>query len=246
MRKIILLAALGVLVSATSASAQATIATGRHDLSASTAGLQTTALGGQTCVFCHTPHSGLTTVPLWNRTAPLSTYQLYASTTLDSATPTLGAVRSSVSGACLSCHDGTIGMDVLLNFGGVARPTALATFTATGAKATYSTQALGNLMTGNVGGAGGPFLGLDLRNDHPITMIYETARAATSTEFVLQVITGSKITVGASLPLPLFGSGTATATVECGSCHNPHSNINAPFLRKSNANSAICLSCHVK
>ena len=33
--------------------------------------------------------------------------------------------------------------------------------------------------------------------------------------------------------------------VECGSCHDPHSN-NATFLRIANTNSAVCLACHVK
>ena len=55
-----------------------------------------------------------------------------------------------------------------------------------------------------------PFLGTDLRNDHPVSIIYETARAATTTEFVQQVKTGSKIQVGASNPLPLFGTTTWT------------------------------------
>jgi len=93
---------------------------------------------------------------------------------------------------------------------------------------------------------GTPFLGTDLRNDHPITIIYETARAATPTEFNTQAITGTKITVGTVGPLPLYGSSTATATVECASCHNPHSNAQGSFLRKSNAGSAICLTCHIK
>jgi predicted CXXCH cytochrome family protein len=91
-----------------------------------------------------------------------------------------------------------------------------------------------------------PFLGSDLRNDHPITIIYETARAATPTEFVTQTVTGTKITVGATNPLPLYGASSTSATVECASCHNPHNNANGMFLRKSNSGSALCLTCHIK
>ena len=242
MKKIVLLAALGVLVSATSASAQATIAGGRHDLSAGSALRNSdTAINGQTCVFCHTPHGGATTIPLWNRNAPTGAgYQLYTSTTMGAASPGAAGVAAGMSGACLSCHDGSIAVDVLLNLGGVAKAANTSFVRQAGAEATFGTAGTGafNLMTGGM-----PFMGTDLRNDHPITIIYETARAVTSSEFITQAITGSKITVGT---LPLFGSATATATVECASCHNPHNNTNAPFLRKSNGNSALCLTCHLK
>jgi predicted CXXCH cytochrome family protein len=43
--------------------------------------------------------------------------------------------------------------------------------------------------------------------------------------------------------LRLYG---ATNTLECGSCHNVHDNTAAPFLRKSNAASALCKTCHIK
>ncbi|MFQ6079522.1 MAG: cytochrome c3 family protein [Thermodesulfobacteriota bacterium] len=32
--------------------------------------------------------------------------------------------------------------------------------------------------------------------------------------------------------------------MECGSCHNPHDNSIRPFLRNTNENSALCLTCH--
>ena len=242
MRKIILLAALGVLASATGAGAQAVISGGRHDLSAGTSLTNAdAAINGQKCVFCHTPHSGALAAPLWNRSAPTgAAYQLYTSSTMDAASPGGPAVGAGVSGACLSCHDGTIGMDILLNLGGTARTVPATVFTVLGtARATYSpVGATGNRML-----SGGPFMGTDLRNDHPITIIYETPRLATPGEFVTQAISGTKITVGT---LPLFGTATATATVECASCHNPHNNTNVPFLRRSNANSALCLNCHIK
>ena len=41
-------------------------------------------------------------------------------------------------------------------------------------------------------------------------------------------------------------SGFFQPFVECASCHDPHSSTNATFLRVSNAQSAVCLTCHNK
>jgi predicted CXXCH cytochrome family protein len=237
-------AALAVLLSASSAFAQSTVAFGPHDLSAGS-GIRNTdgSINGQTCVFCHTPHMGSVSVPLWNRSSATTTYQVYTSSTMDALGPTSAAVQSSVSGACMSCHDGSIAVDVLTNLAGAAHVASIAFTRQATSKATYSNSGTG---TGNIMSGGAPFLGTDLRNDHPITIIYETARAATPAEFVTQTITGTKISVGTTNPLPLYGSSTATATVECASCHNPHNNANGMFLRKSNAGSAMCLTCHIK
>lgn len=220
------------------------IAGGPHDLSAGSAVRNTnTTIDGQTCIFCHTPHGGSNSIPLWNRRSPTgAAYQLYTSSTSD-VTSTAATVAASISGACLSCHDGTIAMDVLANVNGLAFGPAVA-FTRQGtAKSTYSALAAGssNVMSGGL-----PFLGTDLRNDHPVSVVYETARAATASEFVTPVVAGAKISVGATNPVPLFGLSVATATIECASCHNPHNNSLGNFLRKSNTGSAICLSCHIK
>jgi predicted CXXCH cytochrome family protein len=229
---------------ASGAFAQATIATGPHDFSAGSALRNTgTPIDGQTCVFCHTPHGGSTSIPLWNRIAPTTGYTVYTSST-STATTTADGIRSSVSGACLSCHDGSIGVDVLVNLGGSTVSTNTprgVSFTAQGSK-TFGTAVPG---TNNLLNSGAAYLSSDLRNDHPVNIIYETARALKSSEFVLQTGT-TKITVGATNPLPLYGTTTASATVECASCHNPHNNSNDSFLRKSNSGSAICLSCHIK
>ena len=245
MRRTLPLAALALLTASTAALAQNTaiIAGGPHDLSNGSAVRNTnTAINGQTCVFCHTPHGGVNSIPLWNRTAPTGgAYQLYASST-SAATTTGGQVAGSVSGACMSCHDGTMAMDVLINVNGL--PSSAVVFTRqAGAKSTYANSGGGtsNLMSGGL-----PFLGSDLRNDHPVTIVYETARAARSTEYASQVANGTRITVGSTAPLPLFGSSSITATVECASCHNAHNNSLGNFLRKANTGSAMCLTCHVK
>jgi predicted CXXCH cytochrome family protein len=43
-------------------------------------------------------------------------------------------------------------------------------------------------------------------------------------------------------------SGTGGPSVECASCHDPHEAVKQPvsFLRISNDNSDVCLSCHIK
>lgn len=205
-------------------------------------------LGNEVCVYCHTPHGGSTKAPLWNRpdsSLGTGTYTKYSSTTMDATQPTDATIIASVSGACLSCHDGTVALDSVVNFQG-ASVTGSGTFTTTtNAEATYGASGGGtnNIMTGGL-----PFLGTDLANDHPIHITYETARAAqTPSEFNTQTLSGSKITVtDGTTTLPLYGSSTANATVECGSCHNPHDSANDPFLRASNGGSAVCYACHVK
>ncbi len=71
------------------------------------------------CVFCHTPHGGRpstasTAVPLWNRAFPndAAVYTMYDSPNFDGQQFTK---PQGVSLACLSCHDGSVGIDSLIN-----------------------------------------------------------------------------------------------------------------------------------
>jgi predicted CXXCH cytochrome family protein len=75
-------------------------------------------------------------------------------------------------------------------------------------------------------------LGTDLTNDHPVNFTFDAALIAADGE--LQAPTNAI----------LFGP--SADQVQCGSCHDPHSNVNVPFLVTSNAGSALCLDCHVK
>ena len=170
---------------------------------------------GEICVYCHTPHGGSTTAPLWNRAFGVGPYLMYTSPSINMV---IAAAPGAVSLACLSCHDGTIGIDVITN-----RPNAS---TATSLGATMATL----FPTGP-----GAFknLGADLRNDHPIGVTFSTADAA----FLSQA---SIVTAG----LPFYGA--ASDRMECATCHNPHNNTNSPFLRRTNVGSALCLTCHIK
>ncbi len=242
MKRVLLITGVALLLSAAVAQAQAQIRTGKHDFSTGSALTNTSgAINAQTCVFCHTPHGGALLIPLWNRAPATGAFDLYTSTTMD-ATTSAATIQGSVSGACLSCHDGVIGIDVLTNLNGAAFAGAGASFTAA-VPGNYTIAGTVRLTGGRAA------LGIDLRNDHPISITYETARAAqTTSEFVTLGASGSKITAngGTTGELPLYGTTIGNATVECASCHNPHSNTNTPFLRKANTGSQICLTCHVK
>jgi len=75
---------------------------------------------GEVCVYCHTPHGANTQInaPLWNRTVTdTGSYSIYDRPT------TLGLEgRMNLPGpsslTCLSCHDGTIAIDSVLNMPG--------------------------------------------------------------------------------------------------------------------------------
>lgn len=74
---------------------------------------------GEVCVYCHTPHgaNANVTLPLWNRTIKATTYTTYAAlgtTTLSQAVTQPGP--SSL--ACLSCHDGQVAVDSIINMPG--------------------------------------------------------------------------------------------------------------------------------
>lgn len=178
---------------------------------------------GAVCVYCHTPHNKNATVdaPLWNRNANTSGYTPYTSPTLDS---TVGQ-PTGVSLACLSCHDGTIGIDVIVNQPG-----------ATGDTGGFTPGAVMMRDTGDPNY--NPRLTQDLSDDHPISMQY-AGPGGSNVDTAFNDLTSAK-----SGGLRFFGS--AKDEVQCASCHNPHDKTNGKFLRISNTSSALCLTCHIK
>lgn len=211
----------------------AQIRNSKHDLSfSSTATVRTTTSGyNEVCVFCHTPHSKQSTSLLWNRTASTATYTVYSSPTMEATVPQPGGVSKN----CLSCHDGTVTYASIVNnpSSGGGTPPA---FSGTGKMDTVTAAVPAGL-------------GTNLSNDHPIGFVYSTHRG-TDAGLRTETISGSKVTVQATSPartLPLYGTTAGTATLECGSCHNPHSVSGVPmFLRVSNSNSELCFTCHIK
>ncbi len=78
---------------------------------------------------------------------------------------------------------------------------------------------------------GNPSMSFGLQNDHPVNMNYDPT-LDTGLAPIASVTTAG---------LVLYGTSN---TVQCATCHNPHNNTNTPFLRRSNAGSGLCLTCH--
>lgn len=171
-------------------------------------------LSGEICICCHTPHNANISVP----EAPLWNHMLTTATFQIYTSPTFNGAAtitqpSGNSKLCLSCHDGTVALE---NYGNTTN-------------GTHYITPLNNL-------------GIDLRNDHPISFIYDAALAT--------------IDPGLWDPtthLSGIGNGTITQTmlfnnkVECASCHDVHNSTGfAHLLRKLNTASALCLTCHNK
>lgn len=107
-------------------------------------------------------------------------------------------------------------------------------------------------------------IGTDLRNDHPIGVKFPTVNG-NGTDWKTpsgSVVSGVNVTRFFDetpngrmdkTEIRLYDSGNG-ASVECASCHDPHgvpsAGVNSPnlptFLRKSNTQSAVCLTCHSK
>jgi len=175
----------------------------------------------EVCVFCHTPHAANPSVPLWNHTQSAGGWTPYSSTTLQSSPGT----PSGISALCLSCHDGSVAVNSLVNppndLGG-ANPAM-----GSGTELNVSFQIASGRPTN---------FGSDLSNDHPVSFIYDGTLATNDGNLNTPVSTSW---VDAGNTVPLFGG-----SVECASCHDPHDTTNTPFLVKSNAGSALCKTCH--
>ncbi len=223
MKKIVkivsVLGIVGALVVFSTMNAGATVVGSKHDLTQATGSGNTYYTNGtdEVCVFCHTPHGADNQAPLWNRSMPTGPFTMYNSATIDM---TIAAAPQGVSLACLSCHDGSIAFDALINGPGSGN------YTAGGASQGYTWTG------GSVMGAGVAKVGPDLSTEHPVSVTYDTLQ-----DSAFNAAAGG---------LPLYGA--SSDQVECGSCHNPHENNPAwgPFLRASNAGSALCTTCHIK
>jgi predicted CXXCH cytochrome family protein len=82
-----------------------------HNLSTGGPGNTKSLSEDEICIFCHTPHTGSTQSPLWNKGESGSNYTLYNSSTIQ-------AVAGQPDGSsilCLSCHDGTIALGNILS-----------------------------------------------------------------------------------------------------------------------------------
>lgn len=184
---------------------------------------------GETCVYCHAPHGGpswqgVPGAPLFNRTRPNPVYRMPE---FDTQRMAQDPAPSDRSRRCLSCHDGTIGLDVVTN-----RPN---TYTGPG-PANSTLDTCENCHSGGSPAGGIDWEGVwfrpDMRKQHPVSVFYDASlRPADFLPAIGESIGG----------LPLFDG-----KVECQTCHEPHSEQYRYFLRRSNAGNALCLSCHTR
>jgi predicted CXXCH cytochrome family protein len=115
---------------------------GVHDMTRGSKSPVTGARAGS-CTYCHAPHSGIGSAPLWNQTLSVQTYTPYSSTTspeTGNAQPPLGRDSS----LCLSCHDGTV---------------------APGTTVVYGTVSMSGSM------AASDLLGTNLQSSHPFSLV---------------------------------------------------------------------------
>lgn len=227
MKKVFLLTALIVAVGSV---AGAQVVGSVHDLSSTGGAFSTTANTGEVCVFCHTPHAAdATSGPLWNRGATaLTAYTMYDNSYSSTMDMTVAAAPQGVSAACLSCHDGSVGFDVLIN-----APTTVSgayNYNAAGASVGWTFSGASSL-------SGRPVtdFGDDLTSEHPISITYDEGQDGDFKTLA---------TVQGSTNVQLYGA--SENQVECGSCHDPHDQTNVPFLRVANTGSQLCTTCHSK
>jgi len=171
---------------------------------------------GEICITCHTPHNAEAVVGsvLWNHDTTLVTdFEVYTSNTL---TATDVGQPSGISKLCLSCHDGTVGLE---DFGGNAYAT--------------NTPISGDALVGTI-----------LSNDHPISFDYTTALSTADPG--LRNPSVYEVGVGGNTGGTITSQWLNGDQMECSSCHDVHDAGIDFLLRKDNTASALCLTCHNK
>lgn len=168
----------------------------------------TTQVGGQICQPCHTPHNAINTLdaPLWNHRTSTAAYQMYTSANSHTFGSSPATVPDGTSKLCLACHDGTVAMRA------------------------FGSQLGAGYLTG------GTLLATDLRNDHPISFVYDSI-AAGGVWATSHIYSGTK-TIQSLLD--------ANGKMQCTTCHDQHNNSVGYYLRLNNVGSNFCKVCHKK
>jgi len=210
------------------------------------------------CIFCHAPHNTYLLaaslggepgagpvapdeydyLPLWNHTLPLTdpTYYLYYNGPGEPGNPATNPKSSQAiffltgqtapggtSLLCLSCHDGSIAVN---SYGNSAQPA--------------SSQSAGTvfMQTGYVIGQS-----FNLQNHHPVGFSYGAVQAIDTAIAAPTVLYNT----GDPVSNHLYG-GLNNDNMECGTCHSVHNTGNSgeTLLWRTDANSGMCLTCHIK
>ena len=184
------------------------------------------------CVFCHTPHNAVNVsslAPLWNRALPPEgqSYTMYESDVFNQLVTPRPSVPTGASRVCLSCHDGTLALNV---YGGTVLKGGLTGGTSAVTMPSDATPSKNSNLT------------TDLSNDHPISFPYTDTLAA-----------NGQLVAPAALPpaIKLDNAGN----LQCTACHDPHDDEFGNFLVMNNGDptkpgynaavtSPLCVSCH--
>ncbi|MFQ5657870.1 MAG: cytochrome c3 family protein [Candidatus Methylomirabilales bacterium] len=194
----------------------------KHNLSVTSPGPVKAASESEVCVFCHTPHNANPlSPPLWNREFSSANYTPYDSPSIQAAV----GQPNGYSKLCLSCHDGTIAIGAVRNVRGQS---ATIQMTGTGPGGTMP--------------AGGTLIGTNLLNDHPVSFVFDQALRSADGELV------DPLTLTGRILLYPGTNPTVRDSVQCTTCHDPHTVEFPKFLRKSPKGQAdnLCLTCHEK
>jgi predicted CXXCH cytochrome family protein len=106
---------------------------------------------------------------------------------------------------------------------------------------TVAIDNFGGVTSGTNFVGGTDSLGTSLSDDHPVSFTYDNTLASTDGELYNPATQSSGL--GGTIDNDMLYAGK----VECASCHDVHNSANITHLLvKSNAASALCLTCHDK
>jgi len=194
------------LVITSTLAADDTIINSPHDLSAMGPGTVRAVNEDRICIFCHAPHNTSPAAPLWNRHNPTTHYRIYSSSTTDAHIDQPGGD----SKMCLSCHDGSIAMGLVLS----RDPTDPIP------------------MTQQFMPSGPSNLTNDLSDDHPIGFRFDRQLANRDEQLRSPDLVSERIHLG------------ERGELECTACHDAHNNELGDFLRITQRQGALCVTCH--
>lgn len=192
---------------------------------------------GSPCVYCHIPPdkegadaSDFGGLPGWNRFRPATDgYALYDSRTLDNKVKT----PSPISLLCLSCHDGTMAVDmtVFKPDGWRSSEDAALHLRLNGGNDLMNCGKCHNGIAAH--SIEIKHIGTDLQNDHPFSMEYAGLNPKDPDFRALETSNG-------------FNNGVKLYDnkVECATCHNVH-NPDVNLLLRTGAE-RLCETCHIK
>lgn len=200
------------------------------------------------CIYCHAPHAALKSadadpafdyLPLWNHktTTNVNNFTMYTNGAyqpglIDHQFNGVTGQPGGVSLLCLSCHDGSVGVN---EYG---------YYSAQSKNAGAAKNMTGRALIGSGG---------DLSNHHPIGFNYDDV-AAIDQEIRLSTVTIPTGTVNGGRgvlpggPVTISDLLASGGNMECVTCHDVHNTKNGgnKFTWVDDTNSRFCFTCHVK